>query len=476
MYKSFTKKLAYSLVIIKFAPDLYIETITMSREIKIKRGKDIKLVGSAEKIHANGLRSETVALKPSDFIGIRPKMLVKEGDVVKAGTPIFFDKNNEELKFVSPVSGKIAEIKRGAKRVILEVIITADSEIAYEKYEVGTSLSSDKVKELMLSSGLWPMVRQRPFDVIANPKEAPKAIFISAFDSSPLAPDYDFILHGQSAAFQAGIDAIAKLTTGKVHLNINGATRADEAFTAAKGVQLNKFVGPHPAGNVGVQIHQLEPLSKGETIWFVNPQDVVTIGKFFISGQYDASRIVALAGSEVTNAKYYRTVIGASAKSIFTNNVKEGSNRYISGNVLTGTRIEMDGYLGFYDHQFTVIPENHEPELFGWIMPNFGKWSNSRALFSWLMPNKEYKLDSKMNGEERAFVVTGQYEEVFPFDIYPQQLIKSIMIDDIEAMEELGIYEVAPEDFALCEVVCTSKLPLQSTVRKGLEKLRIESL
>ncbi len=450
----------------------------MSKEIKIKRGKDIKLAGPADKIYASALYAETVALKPGDFIGIRPKMLVKEGDVVKAGTPLFFDKNHEGVKFVAPMSGTVAEIKRGDKRVILEVIIKVDQETVYEKHDIADvkGMNGEQVKEIMLESGLWPMVRQRPFDVIANPNEAPKAIFISAFDSSPLAPDYDFILHGQDASFQAGIEAISKLTAGKVHLNVRGNVKAADAFANAKGVQINKFVGPHPAGNVGVQIHHIDPIAKGETIWFVNPQDVATIGKFFISGQFEASRVIALAGSEVNNPKYYRTVIGAPAASILNGNTKEGSKRYISGNVLTGSRIEETSYVGFYDHQLTVMPENHDPEFFGWIAPNFGKWSASRALFSWLMPNKEYKLDTKMNGEERAYVVTGQYETVFPFEIYPQQLIKSIMIDDIESMEELGIYEVAPEDFALCEVVCTSKMPVQSIVREGLEKLRIESL
>lgn len=457
---------------------MYIETITMSKEIKIKRGKDIKLVGSADKIHANALQAETVALKPGDFIGIRPKMLVKEGDIVKAGSPIFYDKNNEQVKFVAPLSGTIAEIKRGAKRVILEVIIKADKETVYEKHNLSDvkGMDGQQVKDIMMEAGLWPMIRQRPFDVIANPNHTPKAIFISAFDTSPLAPDYDFILHGQEAAFQSGIEAISKLTSGKVHLNVRGNVKADDTFTNAKGVQINKFTGPHPAGNVGVQIHHIDPIGKGETVWFVNPQDVATIGKFFLGGQYDASRIIALAGSEVNAPKYYRTVLGAPASTVLQGNTKEGSKRFISGNVLTGSRIEETGYIGFYDHQVTVLPENHEPEFFGWIAPNFNKWSASRALFSWLTPNKEYRLDTKMNGEERAYVVTGQYEAVFPFEIYPQQLVKSIMIDDIESMEELGIYEVAPEDFALCEVVCTSKMPVQSIVRDGLEKLRIESL
>lgn len=450
----------------------------MSKEVKIKRGKNIMLVGASEKITANAPHSATVAIKPTDFVGIRPKMLLKEGAVVKAGTPLFYDKNYEQVKFVSPVSGTIQEIKRGAKRVILEVIVKADSETKFEQFSVSNAatMAADQIKENLLNAGFWPMIRQRPFDVIANPNETPKAIFISAFDSSPLAIDYDFALHGQEAAFHEGVEALKKLTSGKVHLNINGDIKADEVFLNTKGVEINKFYGPHPSGNVGVQIHHVDPIGKGESVWFVNPQDVAAIGKFFISGQFDATRIIALAGSEVKAPKYYRTVLGVSANNILEGNVTESANRFISGNILTGTKIEKDGYLGFYDHQFTVIPENHDAQLFGWIAPNFDKWSNSRVLFSWLMPGKKYKLDSRMNGERRAYVVTGEYDKVFPFEIYPQQLVKSIMIEDIEAMEELGIYEVAPEDFALCEVVCTSKIPVQSIVREGLEKLRIESL
>ncbi len=447
----------------------------MSKALKIKRGTDIKLAGEAEKILADASYSETIAIKPTDFLGLTPKMLVKEGDEVKAGTPIFYDKNNEKVKFVSPVSGEIAEIKRGAKRRILEVIIIADKEIKYESLDLvdSTSASREDLVNSLCNSGLWPFIIQRPYCVVANPNDKPRAIFISAFDSAPLAADNDFILHSHGELFQKGLDIINKLTDGKVHLTINGKAKADEAFLNAKGVELHSISGPHPAGNVGVQIHHIAPINKGEVVWTLKPQDVLTIGKVFESKKFDASRVVAVAGSQMKSPKYLRTIMGTNTKVLF-HEVKEGATRFISGNVLSGDKINQDGYLGFYDYEVTAIPEGGEPQMFGWITPNPNKFSISRALPAWLMPNKKYNLTADMNGEERPFVVSEEYDKVFPFDIYPVQLIKSIMIEDIEMMENLGIYEVAPEDFALCETVCTSKIPVQTIVREGLEKLRIE--
>lgn len=447
----------------------------MSKELKIKKGTNIKLIGAAEKVLADAPYSETIAIKPTDFPGLKPKMAVKVGDEVKAGTTLFYDKNNEQIKFASSVSGEIAEIKRGEKRVILEVVVIADKETKYEDFAAAdpSSLSKDDVLAKMTASGVWPFIKQRPYDVVAKPTDNPKAIFISAFDSAPLAADNDFILHGQNVAFQKGIDALAKLTSGKVHLTVNGAEKADEVFTSAKNVQINKISGPHPAGNVGVQIHHIDPVAKGEVVWTVKPQDVLAIGRLFETGKYDASRVVAVTGPQVNNPKYYRTIIGANTKGLFAD-VKEGTSRFISGNVLTGTKINQDGYLGFYDSQVTVILEGGEPRMFGWITPNPDQFSLSRSLVSWMMPNKKYNLTADMNGEERPFVVTEEYEKVFPFDIYPVQLIKSIMIDDIEMMENLGIYEVAPEDFALCETICTSKIESQKIVRDGLLMLHAE--
>lgn len=448
----------------------------MSKAVIIKRGADIKMVGEANRILIDAPQPKTVALKPTDFEGIKPKVVVKVGHEVKAGTTLFYDKNQEEIKFTSPVSGEVVEVKRGAKRKILEVIVLADKEIQYIdfKAEDPKTLKTEAVIDKICQSGLWPMIKQRPYDIIANPTQRPKSIFISAFDSSPLAADNDFVLHGKDALFQKGIDALTKLTDGKIHLTTNATEKADEVFNNVKDVVHHKVGGPHPAGNVGLHIHHFEPIGSGDLIWTIKPQDIIAIGRLFDSGKFDAKRVIALAGAQVKEPKYYRTILGTSTKELFEKATVEGNNRYISGNVLTGTKIEKDGYLGYYDTELTVIPEGGDSEMFGWIMPNFDKFSKSRALFSWLQPAKKYNLTANMNGEERPFVVTGQYEKVFPFDIYPVQLIKAIMIEDIELMEELGIYEVVPEDFALCETICTSKIPSQEIVRNGIEIFRKE--
>lgn len=453
----------------------------MSKTIRLKKGLDIRLVGEAEKVTANAPISDFYAVKPSDFHGMTPKMVVKPGEKVKAGTVIFFDKYNEQIKYASPVSGEVTEVVRGEKRRILEVRIKADSEMQYEEGRSmdPASMSSEEVKSVILSSGLWPMIKQRPLDIVANPDNDPKAIFISAFDSAPLAPDYDFVLHGQSEYFQKGLDVISKLTKGKVHLGMNGSTRHDEAFTGAKGVVQDKFVGKHPVGNVGTQIHHVDPINKNEFVWVINPQDVMIIGRYFAEGKFDLTKLVALTGSEVKTPKYYRVISGATVKSIVDGGLNDGENRIISGNVLTGENIGKDGFIGFYDNQITVIPEGNEMKFFltkGWLGLGFDKFSNSRLFPTFLTPNKKFRLDTNTNGEERGFVVTGEMEKVFPFDIYPMQLIKASMTNDIDLMESLGIYEVAPEDFALCEYVCTSKIEIQEEIRKGLDLIKKECL
>lgn len=444
----------------------------MSKTVKISKGVDIKLVGEAEKVFATAEVSDTFAIKPPDFHGLTPKMTVKAGDEVKAGQILFFDKYNERVKIASPVSGEVAEIVRGAKRKILEVRILADKETRYHEGGSRASGSREEVIESMLGAGLWPFIRQRPYDIIAKPDDTPKAIFISAFDSNPLAPDNDFVVRGQEQQFQAGLDIVAKLTSGKVHLNVGATSSA--AFTSAKGVQVNRVSGPHPAGNVGVQIHHIDPMNKGERVWTLKVQDVITIGRYFADGKFDTSRIVAVTGSDVEKPRYVKASMGASIKSLVAGNIKGATPRMISGNVLTGTNAGMDGYLGFYDYQLTAIPEDHEPEFFGWIAPGFSKFSLSRTFFSWLMPGKKYTLGTSNHGEHRAFVMSGQYEKVFPMDIFPVHLVKAIMVGDIELMENLGIYEVAPEDFALCEFACTSKTNVQDIVREGLDLVHTE--
>lgn len=443
----------------------------MSEVIKIRKGLDIKLKGKAEKIFIRSDPAELYAVKPTDFHNLVPRLTVKVDSGVKAGTPLFYDKYHPEVYFTSPVSGQVTAINRGERRQILEVVIKADAEIEYETFDPGnpSRMSIKEIKDKLLRSGLWPTIRQRPYDVIANPEDMPKAIFISAFDTAPLAPDYDFAVKDCEADFQKGIEALSKLTVGKVHININDEYPASQVFTQPMNVQINRFRGPHPAGNIGIQIHHIDPINKGDIVWYVSPQDVITIGRLFIKGIYDASKVIALAGSEVLKSRYYKILGGTSIKNIVENNIIDGHNRFISGNVLTGTKIEADGFVGYYDSQVTVIPEGDHYELLGWAMPGLNKYSVSRSFWSWLFSSREYKLDTNLNGGLRAFVVTGQYEKVFPMDIYPVQLLKAILVKDIDLMEKLGIYEVAPEDFALCEFVCTSKIDAQNIVREGLD-------
>ncbi len=449
----------------------------MSEYIKIKRGLNLKLIGEAVKSVLDMSNAEIFAIKPTDFIGITPKLLVKEGDTILAGTPLFYNKNNETVTFCSPVSGEIIEILRGDKRVVLEIKILADRKIKYVTFKKSNpnQLGREEIIEQLLHSGIWPFIRQRPYGIIANPGDTPKSIFISAFDSNPLAPDNDFIMTGKEIDFQTGLDALKKLTNGKIHLNIKANSSPTSSFIQAQNVQINKISGPHPAGNVGTQIHHIDPINKGDVIWYINPQDVLIIGKLFNEGIFDATKTIALTGSQIENPKYYKTIVGTSIKkSIADGGLKKGKNRIISGSILSGSQIPADGYLGFYDAQITVIPEGNDFEFMGWLTPGFNKFSMSRTFFSWLTPNKKYNLNTNTHGEERPFVMTGQYEKVFPMDIYPVQLLKSILIEDIDMMEKLGIYEVIEEDFALCELVCTSKIKSQEIIRHGLDIMRKE--
>lgn len=449
--------------------------VDMSTITKIKKGLNINLIGESEKV-IKDLNCKQFAIKPTDFIGVFPKLMVKEGDLVKAGTPLFVDKNRDNIIFTSPVSGTISEIRRGPKRLLLDIRIEADEQQSAIDFKAADpkTLSREEVIEKLINSGIWPFIRQRPYGVIADPLAEPKSIFISAFDSSPLAPDNDLIVHGCGEDFQAGLNALARLTKGKIHLNLEADTSHSKVFTNSKGVQFNQFSGPHPAGNVGVQINKIDPINKGEVVWYCYPQDVLTIGRLFNKGIFDATRVLALTGSEVINPHYVKTQIGASVDCLFKGNVKEGNKRFISGNVLTGNKVEPSGYAGFYHTQLTVIPEGDYYEFLGWGLPGFNKFSLSRTFPSFLFRNKKYRLDTNMHGGDRALVMTGQFEKVFPFDIYPMQLLKAILVEDIDLMENLGIYEVDEEDFALCEVIDTSKTNIQEIVRKGLDLMRKE--
>jgi Na+-transporting NADH:ubiquinone oxidoreductase subunit A len=439
----------------------------MSKTIKLCKGLDIKLQGAAEKkTTVLGLAS-TYAVSPLDFEGIVPKMLVKVGDAVKAGTPLFFNKNNASVVFTSPVSGTVAAVVRGEKRRILAVEITADQTIAYEEFETldVQKATRDQIVELLLKSGLWTLLIQRPYGIIANPADMPKSIFVSAFDSAPLAPDYGYTLADDKQALQKGFEVLARLTEGKVHLSYN----AKDAAPAFAGVELHAFQGKHPAGNVGVQIHHIDPINKGEKVWTVGYADVAIIGRLFLTGKVDMTRTIAVTGAEVSAPAYVKVIAGAKLDSILNGNVAADAHaRYISGNVLTGRNVGKDGYLGYYANQITVIPEGDNYELLGWAMPRFSKFSVSRAYFSWLFPNRKYNLDTNLNGEERAFVVTGLYEKYLPMDVYPMHLLKAIMAADLDKMEALGIYEVVEEDFALCEFVDPSKTEMQQIIRNGI--------
>lgn len=450
----------------------------MGKNIKIKKGLDIRLIGEADKVLVNADMPSEVSISPADFVAMKAKLLVAVGDKVKAGSPLLYDKNNPTVMICSAVSGEVVEIKRGAKRVLEEVVIKADKETDYLPFQGGNldSLSRERVIELMTQSGVWAFMRQRPYGCVAQPEKSPKAIFISAFDSSPLAADTDFVLQGQEKYWEAGIAALQKIHNN-LQLNIHSEKNKSTILTQTKGVTINTFSGPHPAGNIGVQIHHIDPINKGENVWYIAPQDVLIVGRLFLDGKYDAHRIIAITGSEVKKRRYARTIVGANLPSFLSSdNVESGKNRFISGNVLTGSKISPSGSLGFYDTQITVIPEGDEPEFFGWLAPGFDKFSNSCTFLTWAMPGKKFKLNTNPHGEQRAFVVTGEYEKVFPMDIYPVQLLKSILINDIELQENLGIYEVSPEDFALCEYVCTSKINSQDIIRKGLEALYLEEI
>lgn len=443
----------------------------MSKDIRIKKGLDIRLVGEPDKALTNAPRSRTFVIKPSEFHLITPKLAVKEGAKLKAGDDLFYHRENESIRIVSPVSGTLTEIKRGAKRVITHLVITADPEDQYRdfgKIDVANA-SSDQIKKRLLESGCWVFIKQRPYDVIANPEKSPKAIFISAHATAPLVADYDFTLTGKEKELQAAITALSKLTSGKIHVGV-GATSVSQ-FETITGVSLHKISGPHPSGNVGTLINKIDPINKGELVWSITPQDLVIIGEMFLTGKFNAERIVALSGSSLKNPKYYRTKLGAEVSTmVYDSGLNEENVRIISGGVLTGKKVEADGHLGYYDNTISVIPEGDDYEFFGWNKPLFNKISITRAMtFSWLTPNKKYVLDTNTNGEHRAFVQTGMYEQVFPLDMYPLQLLKACMVEDLDAMEELGMFEVAPEDFALTEFVCVSKQPHQEIIRKGLD-------
>ena len=440
--------------------------------IKLKRGLDIPFEGAAEEVLSSVYRPEVFHIVPDHFAGITPKMMVKEGEKVKAGSPLFHDKAFEEMLFTSPVSGTVKAIVRGERRKVMSIDIEADAVIQYESFDV-----KEDAKALLLKSGLWSLIKQRPYDCIAMPSKTPRAIFVSSFDSAPCAPDYEWVLKGQLPTLQAAVNALSRLAP--VFIGIKAGAQATE-FRSLKGCTLFEVDGPHPAGNVGVQLNNLAPLAKGETVFTVNIQDLALIGRLFQKGIVDMQKKVALTGPLAREHKYYNVLPGMPVSAIFECNVyKECPCRFIAGNVLSGTQITMNDMISIYDNQYTVLDEGTEKhEFMGWLLPRFKSFNSSKTDPAKFIQDffgcKHFEWDARLKGGRRAIIVSNEYDEVFPMDIYPEYLIKAMIAGNIDRMEALGAYEVAPEDFALCEFVCTSKMPLQAIVRQALDNLKKE--
>ncbi len=451
-------------------------------EFKLKKGYDIKIAGKAELKLNEFPEPDLVALQPNEFRGVKARLMVDVGDEVKIGTVLFVDKTNPEVKFVSPVSGKVSQINRGERRMLMEVVVENDHKKTPETFEKWTA---DKVKKLsreqiiahLLNSGMWPYLRQRPFNKIANHSDVPRDIFISAMDTAPLAADPSFLLDGEETHFQMGLDLLSKLTDGKVYLSLDGSKKSQiPALEKATGVEKNTFSGPHPAGNVGVHIHHIKPIRTGDIIWYVQPYIVALIGKLFTTGIFPSERIVATAGSPINKRSYYKTILGAPLLSLIPGDtVVDKDVRFLLGNVLTGRKISPAGYLGFYDNLITVIPEaDKKRRLMGWFFPGSDMLSYSKSFLSSWLPSKEFVLDTKVFGGKRAFIQTGDYEKVLPMDILPVYLAKSIMAGDFVEMEGLGILECDEEDLALCSYICPSKNDFGEILRQGLDFMERE--
>lgn len=465
--------------------------------IKIKKGLDLPIEGAAEKRTTDARSIACYGIKPTDFVGLVPRLLVGEGDEVRVGDALFCDKRDERIRFTSPVAGRVKAVVRGPKRLLLAVVVEKHDEQALLRFD-------GDVKERMMQTGLWTALRQRPFGTVANPDERPKAIVVSCFDSAPLAPDYDYVMQGREEDLWEGLEALSTLTDGKLYACFKAGQRlgreAEKRLVKSGRISVEYFDGPHPAGNVGTQIAHLCPIDKGDVVWTMGVQDVAVLGRLMRSGEYCPERLLAVAGPEVRSPHYYRIVAGACVEGIvsaqrsnpnypaLTNGVKVEGIRVISGNVLSGSCIEDDGFVGAYDSLLTLMPEGNYYDFMGWLLPGLNKYSFSRTFWSGFVPSFMHdifgqvprmmapKFDTNMHGGVRPLVFTGNFERVFPFDIYPLQLLKACIIGDIDLMEKLGIYEVEPEDFALCEYIDPSKTDIQPIIREALEKLRKEAL
>lgn len=445
----------------------------MNKVIKLTKGLDLPIEGAAKEELKSLNRPAVFSICPDHYAGIKPKLLVKEGDVVKAGSPLFYDKKFAEMNFASPVSGKILAVNRGERRKVVSITIEADAAIAYEKYDVKLS-SGEDVKALLLKAGVWSYISQRPYDCIADPTKSPKAIYISSFDSAPLAPNYEFVLNGQEQLLQAAVSALAKIAPVYV-----GVKAGASVWSGLKDCTINEFAGPHPAGNVGVQINHTNPINKGEVVYTIKPQDLLIIGRLIVNGTVDQSRLVALTGPMAKNNAYYSVLPGMPVSSITEGNTDTSrTTRIVAGNVLSGHKAEADEIIEPTCNQISIIAEGEDARDFmGWIMPRFKNFSNNCSVAGkWLamFGFKKYEYDARLLGGRRAIITSGEYDKVFPMDIYPEHLIKAMIAGNLDKMEALGAYEVAPEDFALCEYVCTSKMPLQAIVRQALDNMKNE--
>ena len=442
----------------------------MSKDISIQNGANLNLKGLASKEFEVANKSLTYALNPDDFFALVPRMLVKEGDFVKKGDPVFFDKNDENIKIVSPVSGKIKQIVRGEKRKILNVIIDRSGDDV-RNFDIPDlkSISVESIIELLIKSGTLAYIRQRPYNIIARPNRLPKSIFVSSYNTAPYAADYEFLMSDRLNDLQVGINVLEKIINKPINFCVSSTK--ESIFNQLKNVDLYNIKGNHPAGNESFQINRIDPLNSGEIVWVIKPEDLANIGSFFETGVFCPKRTVAVSGDSLRSPKYYDTIIGSSISSLVDS--KELSNiknyRFINGDPLSGSKVEYSGFLGFYNNILSVISEGNQFRMLGWLpfmynnIPSF-----SRTSLSWLLGG-EKKVNTNLNGEERAIVVTGEMEKYFPMDIFPMQLIKACMRGDIEKMESLGIYEVVPEDFGLVDFSCTSKIETQEIIKNGIE-------
>ena len=443
----------------------------MSNNIYLKKGLDLPISGVAAQTTKKVIVPDVVAVKPTDFRGLVPKLLVREGDKVLAGTPVLADKMSQNILFASPVSGTVAEVVRGEKRKLLEVRIKADEKQEYVDFGVKkvAEMSAEEIKAALLESGLWPALTQRPYGIVANPESKPKAIFVSAFTTAPLAANPEYALGADVEHIQTAINALGKLTDGGVHLSLNSETYSGTPFHKLENVIQHTFTGKHPAGNVGVQIHHISPIRKGETVWTVSLLMLAAIGKLFNTGKYDVRRKIAVTGPKAENPSYVEGYPGISMKELKDYYASAENLRFVSGDVLTGTNVGAEGFLGFADNQVTILEEGNKYELFGWAKPfRTSQFSASHTYFSWLTPNKKYDMDTNLHGGPRAFVVNDTYGKVLPMNLYPVYLLKACLANDIDKMEKFGIYEVLEEDLALCEYVCPSKIYIQQIITDGI--------